>query len=75
MSVHPSDNGTILNRIPGMCLMENSMCLLEVLLATGLRATRCSREVEVLGQVVPLDNDKGWSWYGRQETPFIRKHK
>lgn len=35
---------------------------MQALSATGLRAIRYAREVEGLGQVVALDNDKGWSW-------------
>nr|GEV79919.1 tRNA (guanine(26)-N(2))-dimethyltransferase [Tanacetum cinerariifolium] len=44
--------------------------VLEALSATGLRAIRYACEVEWLGQVVALDNDKDWSWYILVDDPY-----
>lgn len=44
-----------------MCLISLLLACMQALSASGLRALRYAREVEGIGQVVALDNDKGAS--------------
>lgn len=44
-----------------MCMIALLLAYIQALSASGLRALRYAREVEGIGQVVALDNDKGAS--------------